>query len=198
MNRTDICNMALSIVTRTRINSLDEDSEEAKECKIYYEHSRRRLLRLNTWGFARRETKLALLAETVPGWKYCYGYPEECLSVTFVFDENHARKKEMERQDFHITIVEGNFPVIGTDVKDAWAEYIHDVKDPDMFSEEFTEALVRTMAANLAVPLAGNSDLMNVNLQLAQQAIALAMQENVIEQERRTQYPHKYADMRFR
>lgn len=198
MNRTDICNMALSIVTRTRINSLDEESEEAKECKTYYEHTRRRLLKLNVWGFARRETKLALRTDTVLGWEYCYGYPEECLNVTFVYDETHARVREMERQDFHITTVAGNDKVIATNVKDAWSEYIHDVKDPEMFSEEFVEALVRTMAANLAVPLAGNSDLMNVNLQLAQQAIALAMQENVTEQERHTMYPKKYAEARFR
>ena len=34
MNQTEICNMALSIINRQRIDSLDDPSEEAKACKI--------------------------------------------------------------------------------------------------------------------------------------------------------------------
>lgn len=197
MNRTDICNMALSIISRQRINSLDEDSEEAKECKVYYDHTRRRLLKMFPWGFAKRTEKLALRTDTVPGWSYCYGYPSECISVLFVFDDDHADRREMERQDFYLTTISGNDRVICSDTKDAWAEFTYDVKEPDMFSEEFTEALVRMMAANLAGPLAGNSDLMQVNAQLANQSISIAMQENMMEQERHTMYPRKYADARF-
>jgi len=197
MNRTDICNMALSIINRQRIDSLQDSSEEAKTCAIYYEHTRRRLLKMYNWGFARRIEKLAERETTVPGWDFCYGYPAECLTLQLVFDENHARDREMVRQDFQIVTVTGNDRVIGTDVALAWAEFTTDIKNTESFSEEFVEALTRMLAANLAVPLTGNPDLMNTNLQLAQQSINIAMQESVTEQERRTKWPRKYEQIRF-
>lgn len=197
MNRTDICNMALSIINRQRIDSLDDSSEEAKACKIYYEHTRERLLRMFSWGFARRLGKLALRENTVPGWDFCYAYPQECLAVQLIFSEDRAEMREMEREDFQVINVTGNDRVIGTNVDLAWAEYISNVKNTELFSPEFTEALTRMLAANLAFPLTGNTDLMNLNMQLAQQSINIAMQENVNEREQRTKWPRKYERARF-
>lgn len=198
MNHTDICNMALSIIKRQRINSLEDSSEEAKACAIYYEHSRQRLLKMYNWGFARHMEKLALREDTVPGWDYVYGYPRECLTVQLVFDELHARMREMERQEFQVVTISGNDRVIATNTEDAWAEYTYNVRNTEAFSPEFVEALTRLMAANLAFPLTGNSELMNENLQLAQQAVNIAMHESVTEQEQRVKYPRKYANARFR
>lgn len=197
MNRTDICNMALSIIKRQRIDSLEDSSEEAKACKIYYEHTRERLLKMYNWGFARKLEKLALRTDKIPGWEYCYGYPAECLTVQLVFEEERARMREMERQDFQIITISGNDRVIGSNVPEAWVEFTHNVKNTESFSPEFTEALTRMLAANLAFPLTGNSDLTNMNMQLAQQSINIAMQESVNEQERRTQWPRKYERVRF-
>ena len=197
MNRTDICNMALSIVSRQRIDSLEDTSEEAKACAIYYEHTRQRLLKMYNWGFARHMEKLALRNQQIPGWDFCYGYPSDCLTVQLVFDEDNARQREMERQDFQIVTLTGNDKVIATDVPFAWAEYTFDVKNTESFSPEFLEALTRMLAANLAIPLTSNTELMNINMQLAQNAISIAMQEGVIEEERRTKWPRKYERARF-
>ena len=197
MNRTENSNMSLSFIDRQRIDSLDDTSEEAKTCKIYYDHTRERLLRMFSWGFARRLEKLALREDTVPGWDYCYGYPQECLAVQLVFDEENAAMREMERQEFQVISFTGNDRVIGTNVELAWAEYIGNVKNTEMFSPEFTEALTRMLAASIAYPLTGNTDLQNMNMQLAQQSIDIAMQENVIEREQRTNWPRKYERARF-
>lgn len=197
MNRTEICNMALAIIKRQRIDSLEETSEEARTCKTFYEHTRKRLLEMYNWGFARRMERLALRLDTVPGWQFCYGYPQECISVRLIFDEPHAMMREMERQDFQIVTISGDDRVIGTNVEEAWAEFTSDVKNPDNFNTEFTEALVRMLAANMAVPLTGDGELMKMNFQLAQQAINIAMHESVVEQERRTKWPRKYSQARF-
>ena len=197
MSRTDICNMALSIIKRQRIDSLEDTSEEAKACKTYYEHTRKRLLKMYNWGFARQLDKLALRNTVIPGWDYCYGYPHDCVTVQLVFDETSARDREMRRQDFQIITWTGNDRVIATDTELAWAEYTADVKNTEAFSEEFIEALTRMLAANLAIPLTGNSELMQANMQLAQQSINIAMQEDVVEQERRTKWPRKYEQARF-
>jgi hypothetical protein len=198
MNRTDICNMALSFISRQRIDSFDDGSEEAKHCKIYYEHTRKRLLKMYNWNFAQKMERLALRTDTVPGWDYVYGYPQQCLAVQFVFDENHAYSREMNRQEYRIITLSGNDKVIATNVDEAWVEYIQDVVNTETFSEEFIEALARMLAANLSAPLTGSTDLFNINMQLAQSAVSMAMQENVTESERKTQWPRKYSEARFR
>lgn len=197
MNRTDICNMALAAISREPIKSLDEESTEAQQAAIFYEHTRKRLLRMYPWGFARKVDKLAELNLTIPGWDYVYGYPADCLLVNFVFDENHAPLKEMERQDYQIVTTTGNNKAIASNTEKAWAEYIYDAKNTEVFSEEFIEALVRMMAANLSLQLTGNSELFNLNMQLAQQAASLGTLQNIREEERRTNWPRKYEQARF-
>ena len=94
ITNTDICNMALSHIAVGGIISMDESSEAAKQCKIHYEHTRRRMLGMYNWNFAARETKLALLDKTVPGFAYVYAYPEECLKIYYVKKKawHHTKK----------------------------------------------------------------------------------------------------------
>lgn len=41
MYSTDICNIALSSIGQGQITSIDEDSEAARQCKLYYELTRK-------------------------------------------------------------------------------------------------------------------------------------------------------------
>lgn len=61
MTSTNICNMALSYLARQRINDINEQSETARQCNLFYEQAKRELLREYTWGFAKRVAPLALL-----------------------------------------------------------------------------------------------------------------------------------------
>ena len=79
MNNTDICNMALAYLAKGRISSIDENNELARQCKLFYDHSRKGLLREYSWGFAKRIIRLAELDASNPDWKYVYAYPEKCV-----------------------------------------------------------------------------------------------------------------------
>lgn len=196
MNSTEICNMALSYLGNGRINSIVDASEDARKCKIHYDHDRRRMLAAYSWGFAKRIERLALFTSDVPGWDYAYSYPAECISVIYVYDKDGARKKEEAREDFEIVTLGGQ-KAIATDVRDAWAEYTADVKDANMFSEEFTEGLTHLLASSIAMGITGNANIAMQHMQLAQQSVVTAKQYNVLEKERRMRYPNKYANERF-
>lgn len=197
MNVTEICNLALSYIGKGRINSLDDDSEEAKKCRVHYDHERRRALLLYPWGFAKRIEKLALLDRTVPGWTYAYGYPTESIRVQYVFDEAGARKKEEERAEYEIVTLGQGLRVIATDVALAYGEYIADVKDTSFFSETFIEALSHFLASSIAMGITGSANIVAQQMQLAQGAIEQAKYHAAIERERTTKYPEKYQNARF-
>ena len=200
MNVTEICNMALSFINKGRINSMDDDSTEAKQCKIHYDHCRRRLLMAYSFGFAKAVKKLAELNPkqySVPGWKHVYAYPENTLSVHYVYDEAHAKYKEEQRAEFEIIMINEFDRVIATDVDEAYAEVVHDVKEPGIYSEEFTDALAHMMAASIAFQLTGNANVQQAQMQLAQMSLEAAEYQSAIERERRTKFPKKYANSRF-
>lgn len=197
MTNTDICNIALSYLAKGRIMSLaEEKSEEARQCKLHYDICRKRLLSAYTWGFAKGVVRLARLAVTVPGWEYVYAYPQDCLRVSLIFDEESARNKENDRMDFE-TVNVGTTKALAADTEDAWAEYVRDEKDPERFSVEFTEALARLLASSMAMTLTGNANLMQTNYQLMQASIQEAKLMAATERERKTEYPTTYADIRF-
>lgn len=196
MTSTDICNLALAYLAKGRITSLTQNTEEARQCAMHYDHCRRLLLRSYRWGFARRIKKLALSASTVPGWEYVYGYPSSCLSVRFVFTEEGAERKEMTKDEYEVAVVDG-VKVLCTDVEEAWCEYTEDVTEVAKMTEEFVEALARYLAASMAVVLTGNEGMMNLNYQLMQTALAQAQTEAAREREQTPKWPTKYAEARF-
>ena len=180
ITNTDICNMALSHIAVGGIISMDESSEAAKQCKIHYEHTRRRML-----------------GETVPGFAYAYAYPEECLKIYYVYEEGMAPYKEEHPRDYRIAAITGVRRAVITDVGKAWCSYTADIKTPDMMSEEFIDGFSHLLASNIAMALTGNANLMQTNLQLAQMSVAQAKWESVVEAQRRTRYPDGYVRARF-
>lgn len=197
MNRTEVCNLALSYLGKGRINSLEDASEEAKRCRVHYDHDRRRLLLSYPWGFARRIEKLAVLEGTVPGWQFCYGYPNECLRVQYVFDEAGARDKSVQREAFEVVTRASGLRMVATDVPFAFAEYVADVCDPMFFSEAFIDVLSHMLAASLALGLTGSANLAAQQMQLAQFVLDGAKFAAVLEGESPMRYPKKYVNARF-
>lgn len=105
----DICNSALSSVgTRSTIASIDEDSEEARQCKRWYASTLLQGLRAAHWGFAKKMTMPALFkaapgtaenpstanvtgwdpSQPQPPWSYEYVYPTDCIMGRYVQSQN--------------------------------------------------------------------------------------------------------------
>ena len=197
MTSTDICNLALSYLSKGKITSMDDNTEEAAQCKIHYDHARRLLLRQYPWGFAKRTVKLALLAGKEPGWDFAYAYPAGCLAVRYVFDEEGASAKEEQVQDFDTAMLTGNQKALLTDVELAWCEYTYNVKDVDMFPDEFIEAFAHYLACNMATVLTGSASIQQTQFQLYQDSIEAAKIYSAQERRKSTVFPESYAQARF-
>lgn len=192
-----ICNMALGYIAKTRIFSLEDKSEEARLCKLYYDHLRKMLLRNYTWGFARRVARLAQLAKEVAGYEYVYAYPSECLAVRRIFNKEGASVREYEKEKYDIFVLDNGVVAIACDVEDAFIEYTHDVVDADTFSVDFVEALSRIIAYNIAQTLTGSQSLAQEQYQLFQAMIATAKLTNANEREGKPHFPEDYINVRM-
>lgn len=200
MTPTDICNMALAFIAKGRIASMDEQTEQARQCKLFYEQTKIDLLRNYTWGFAKRVSKLAELtqAEASPYWKYIYAYPQKCVAVRKIFDKETGKQVLAgQQEEWDLYMASDNVLGIGCDVPQAYLEYTYDVDDTNLFSADFVDAFSHMLAFNICLQLTGNSGLQQTQYQLAQQALMRAKYTTASEKHNIPDYPSKYFDGRF-
>lgn len=198
-NITDVCNMALAHIAKGRINSIEDQSEMARQCKLFYEPTRKELLRSYTWGFAKRISKLAELDVESPYWNYVYAYPQKCLAVRKIFDADTGaaiRAGEQQEEEWDLYMAKANVLGIGCNIPAAWLEYTYDVDDVELFSSDFLAAFTHMLAFNICVQLTGNSGLQQMQYQLAQVALQKARYTTASEKKEIPDYPSKYFDGR--
>jgi hypothetical protein len=129
-------------------------------------------------------------AYPAPGWNYSYLYPDDCLWMRFIipqidvsvlgvplFSTNTSFAPSFGAQSYVKYSIatdadNGNqIKVILTNQRQAIACYNRDVEDPNLWDPGFEEAIVSALAAQLAMPLTGDKQLMQLNFQIANKRI---------------------------
>lgn len=175
----DLCNRALAeIRARATIASLEEVSTEAQNCRLFYDSTRKQLLRSAHWGFARRQVPLSLLGTLVAGtseypWAYSYEYPARCIKMRYILPSPPVGSDSAlvvpgsswnpylspsRANRFLISSIDDDASasrVVLSNVKDAIGVFTSNVTNVDLFDPLFEEALVKALAAKLVIPLAG-------------------------------------------
>lgn len=155
-SEVSICNMGLRHLGLGTITSLDENRQEARDCKLFYAQNRDTVLRDYPWNFAQKRRVLA--AFTVPTdyegpYLYAYVLPNDCLKSHEIVTASST-----DPQKFKIMRAPTNEKILLTDAKDAILKYTMQVTDPTWFDAEFVAALALLMASTLARPLTKSDD----------------------------------------
>lgn len=145
----EICNMGLSKIGVSAINSLTEDIKAARQCSIMYETLRDEVLRAHDWNFATARASCARSAAAPAfGYDYAYQIPADCLRARYLNDEPDIDSD---------WVVEGR--QILTDEETANLVYTRRVEDTNQFDTMFIHALAARLAAELAVPMVDDNTL---------------------------------------
>lgn len=200
----DICNRALSKMgARMTITALDSSSPASAACALWYDTIRMQLLRAAPWGFSRKTvmlTSLGLATDSpniVPyPWVDMYEYPADCLKFRYVLPPPSITTTGsitppsvggavfpwwgMPSRSFRYLVSQytdatpTTVKVLLSNVVQAYGVYTSDVTDPALMDEQFIQALVSALAAELVMPLSGNVQMIPTFTQLAQGAIVAA------------------------
>lgn len=197
MTALDICNMALGYIAKQRIISLEDNNESARQCKLFYDHLRKILLRDYNWNFSKKHSSLPMVDKSIKGWAHCYVYPNDCLAIRFLYNDSGAATKEFNRTEFDTCITDDNIKIICTNIKDAKLEYTADIVNSDLMSSDFIEAFARLLASNLSLALTGNPGIADGQYQFFQLALQRARIGNFYEQQKDVHFPQGYAEARL-
>jgi hypothetical protein len=145
---TTICNLALSKIGARKIIDIEEESNEARACKMFYAECRDEVLRSHRWNFAITRVALTQVAsEPAFGWRNGFEIPTDCLRVFEVNGWDLARR-------------EGNWELEGrlvmTDEEMVDIRYIRRVEDANLFDSIFVEAFATKLAGAVTMSITGS------------------------------------------
>ena len=204
-SEVEICNLALSCVRAGSINSLDESSLQAQQCKLHYPFARDQTLEDAPWQFSRELKSLAVVSNApVFNWNYSYQYPSDCLNIDRLVlnieevdgdqDVYAARLNSLglslpdlrKPVEYEIYNVDG-VKIIAANEAELRIKYTKKVSDPNFFSTQFVLALANLLGSMVAVPIVGvekGRPLKDEALQLYNRYINAAKANNENEQYR--------------
>lgn len=171
-NEIEICNLALSNIRAGSINSLDEASVQAQQCKLKYNFMRDRCLRDGMWQFNRKIQPLASIDIDIFNWANSYSYPVDCLKIHRLIGEYEEVTSEFDyisqvvdsqvipignlrtQIAYEIFTFDGQ-KVIGCNSENIRIDFAQKVTDPNLFSDDFIIALSYLLASELAISVVG-------------------------------------------
>lgn len=168
-SKVAICNLALAALGADPIRDFDENNKRARQCDVFYDTVRDRLLSKHDWSFARNVKKLMMLVQedfVVPDGEYVYQLPADCKKPRDVtpFGQHAYWRVQADRLYCQQT---------GTNV---FLKYTRLEDNVDVFTDEFIEVLYLNLAVAVGPSIVSNWKLIS---ELKQQA-KMAWDENIV------------------
>ena len=161
----EICNMAMArIGVSSFISSLNEATNEARVCKLFFEPMRDFALRDGLWNFARKQQALADAGAPPEQWAFKYILPDDCLKARFILMPGSPvlpGTYEVPGQTVFVTDTRVRYElgndagqkVLYTNQPEAVLVYTARVTDTTLFDPAFVSALSYLIASEIAMPL---------------------------------------------
>ena len=180
VDQTGIYNMALAAVGVSRfIQSPKEQSLEAMTCNVFWDTARDQCLQEAPWGFAMRFSTLQLIDKVIPGWKFAYTCPVDCLQSRYIVGHYHWENIPFQTVEDELS---GRL-CIATNHANATLAYTARVTTEGLWSPTFVTALKWLLASMIVSPLSANPKYAETAGKAYEAAIskaaALSMNENI-------------------
>lgn len=147
-----------------------EDSAYAEVAKDCYPIVRDALLERHAWNFATTRVRVPEIAGEVIGLGKRYAVPSDCVRVLSVFPAEGSEEDGLDAR----WVIEnaGDENIIQTEIVKPILKYVRRVRNTDIFSAGFTDALSWHLAATLAGPIIKGEQGHTIAVKLLQQANA--------------------------
>lgn len=139
--KVSICNEALSMIGAKAIQSFDDNIDNARRCASIYDSTRRALLRMHPWSFAKKRAQLAPVStHQAFGYSHAFPLPKDFIRVYDSGQQNY----EMEGR--HIL---ANAKLINL-------VYVADEDNEEIWDSLFCECMALYLVNKLAKPITGS------------------------------------------
>ena len=167
-----LCNRFLTRIGANQIQSLDEETKEARVCKANFDFLRDDVNSAHAWGFAVKRVELAQSATApVYGASYAYAIPEDLLG--FITEYNELQGIDAPYR------IEGDYIV--TNTASVKIEYVARITDLNKWSILAREALIARLQVELSRAITGTADGTKAYFDIYLNKLSLAGSHNAAE-----------------
>lgn len=166
IDKVAIGNMALSLIgARSTIGSLDENSAEAAQIKIWYAFALASALQSYNWSFARRRVDLLQYTDDInfPDWNLRYHYPTDCI---FLREIENPAGVAADPIPFAIEQDDNGLQSVLTNQESAKGIITSGAVAEVAFTVPFIDVLVAALASRIAFPLTADRNIQKEMYQL--------------------------------
>lgn len=151
-----VASQALLLLRADTISSFADDSNEAEILAVMYEEHIKSLLSIYPWTFATKKRQLSQ-DSTGPINEYTYSHiiPAEALLIWALFNSDEVGVQPVRDYDIYGT---DSSRRIFSNYDTLYADYII-YPDENVWPAYFMQFAIHSLAAYLAIPVTGNSDL---------------------------------------
>lgn len=151
-----IWNMALGYLkNKNSVQNENENSFEAKQCRIYFDTVIGRVLRGHLWGFAKKQAVLALTGTAPDGWEFQYAYPGDCILTDHLYNSLDPQDSLLKRLPFEVrNDPDASGRVILTNQEDAQLIYGINETNPILWTPDFDRAAALLLGSELGFSIA--------------------------------------------
>lgn len=147
----DICTSAMIKLGAEPINDLNDDTKEARLCRIQYPKIRDAILRSAPWSFALKRVQLSPVAETlVFGDGNKFQLPQDCVKFFKLYAGDDYVSTEKYR-------IEGDFLICSLETVQGW--YVSNEIEVEKYDPNFREAVANALAADLCYAITQSNNL---------------------------------------
>ena len=183
ISEVSIANMALAHAgVRSTLETLTENTPEARQVNLWYDHCRVQALESSDWNFARKRLTLALHSEAAPTdvWTYRYQYPADCIYARRLANPSGKNQDQVPFEiELNSTCEE---KTIVTNLESAVLIYTRNIVTPGLFSTLFVDAIAHLLASYVAYSLTGVRSTKDKEMEIYMGMIRLASGHNANEQ----------------
>ena len=173
---TEICNIALQLVTSNPISSMAENSVEAQAVSVSYDHVRKTQLEANNWKFAAggRAQLAAAAVQPAFGNRYAYPLPADFLHI-YQRDPLDNTPNDWDIQTFNDVKC-----LITQDPPPVNIVYVQDITDPNIMTALFRDVFAKALAVQVCAVLTQSTEKTLKLEELYKKAMMVARNRNAI------------------
>ncbi len=187
--------MALASLGQDTISSSEEETAPARTASLFYDVVRRNLLRAHDWSFALRWKKLAKSTEISPFVElpHVFARPADCLFLKKIVYDEIPQKNNLP---YRLFVSEKNENLVACPYEEASACYIKDEANESVFDPAFVACFALLLAAELAIPITGDSNMATLMYQKYQAKLEEARLSNKVEQFEKPEQTSVFVEVR--
>jgi hypothetical protein len=162
--KQEICNMTVAHCgIGTDISDIEEDdTNEAIQCRKFYDRCVELLLEMLPWPFAEKRFTPTNLGSPPDDWSYRYLYPNDCKRINKIVNLSKRTDDTVsDKLPYKIIKYGTTGRAILTDVEDMEFDGNEWVTDESLFSATFAMALSQFIATFAAVPLRAKKEVVD-------------------------------------